>query len=396
MPVMVQKYGGSSVATVAKIKQVAALIVAQKRRGYDVVVVVSAMGDTTDELLSLAREVSPSPARRELDMLLSCGERISMALLSMAIQDLGEQAISMTGSQSGIITNDNHFNAKIIEVRPYRIEDELARGAIVIVAGYQGMSYRREITTLGRGGSDTTAVALAAALSAEACEIYSDVDGVLSADPRVVSDAQPLKIISYEAMQAFAHAGAKVLNAEAVEYAKRARIKLYSRKTGLGEAHPGTLITQESAPVRRVLGVASKSTMWCLQAHITDMQAILNALSNAGLPIEHLSCALETHRMGERDHSALFSAILDGEKISDPTAIERIAQSHHGEVRSCAAVSLVGEEVGHNPALLAEAAAGLAHYWALFTTSHTVTAIVATAQAEATVKEWHTRFVTGS
>jgi aspartate kinase len=187
--IIVQKYGGSSVADLTKLSRVADWVVATKRAGHSVVVVVSAMGKTTDELLALAERAARSagedkpPPRRELDMLLSVGERTSMALLSIAVQARGEAAVSLTGSQSGIITNDRHFDARIIEVRPHRIEDELYHGKIVIVAGYQGMSYRREITTLGRGGSDTTAVALAAALSAERCEIYSDVDGVYSADP---------------------------------------------------------------------------------------------------------------------------------------------------------------------------------------------------------------------
>ena len=189
MSIVVQKYGGSSVADVGKLRYVAERVMQTARRGHQVVVVVSAMGDTTDELLAMAKQLSPNPERRELDMLLSAGERISMALLSMAIRELGGDAISFTGSQSGIITNDRHVDARIIEVRPFRVQDELARGRIVVVAGYQGVSYKREVTTLGRGGSDTTAVAMAAALDAEYCEICSDVDGVYSADPRVVPAA---------------------------------------------------------------------------------------------------------------------------------------------------------------------------------------------------------------
>src|ERR671913_90007 len=196
MAIVVQKYGGSSVADVQKLRQVASRIMRTRDQGHNVVVVVSAMGDTTDELLTLAKQVSANPDRRELDMLLSAGERISMALLSMAIRELGGNAISFTGSQSGIITNDRHVDARIIEVRPFRIQDELARGRIVVVAGYQGVSYKKEITTLGRGGSDTTAVAMAAALDAEYCEICSDVDGVYSADPRVVPSAQRIAMLS--------------------------------------------------------------------------------------------------------------------------------------------------------------------------------------------------------
>src|SRR5580704_16440811 len=226
MAILVQKYGGSSVADVDKVGAVADKIVAAKRAGHDVVVVVSAMGKTTDELLALAKSVHADAPRRELDMLVSTGERVTMALLSIAIHARGEDAISFTGSQSGIITNDRHFDARIIEVRPHRIEDELARGRIVIVAGYQGMSYRREITTLGRGGSDTTAVALAAALGASACEIYSDVDGVYSADPRVVPDARHLPELSPEVLQEMAECGAKVVCAQAVEWARRAGIAI--------------------------------------------------------------------------------------------------------------------------------------------------------------------------
>lgn len=230
-PIVVQKYGGSSVADPDKLGRVADRVAATVALGKRVVVVVSAMGKTTDELLALARTVSPAPPRRELDMLLSCGERISMALLAMALEARGLEAISFTGSQSGILTNDRHSGARIIEVRPVRIEDELARGKVVIVAGFQGMSYKREITTLGRGGSDTTAVALAAALAAEYCEICSDVDGVYSADPRVVPAARRLDAVAYDEMQTLAEHGAKVLNAQAVEWAKKEKIVIYARAT---------------------------------------------------------------------------------------------------------------------------------------------------------------------
>ncbi|CAN5925609.1 aspartate kinase [soil metagenome] len=237
MSVIVQKYGGSSVADVQKIGIVADRVVAAKRAGHDVVVVVSAMGKTTDGLIELARRAAEAegagvePPRRGLDMLVSTGERVTMALLSIAIHARGHDAISFTGSQSGILTNDRHFDARIIEVRPHRIQDELARGRIVIVAGYQGMSDKREITTLGLGGSDTTAVALAAALAAERCEIYSDVDGVYSADPRVVTDPKHLPEMDLSVLGEMAEAGAKVLNAQAVEWARRSKIVIHARKT---------------------------------------------------------------------------------------------------------------------------------------------------------------------
>jgi aspartate kinase len=256
--VVVQKYGGSSVADVARIQKVADRVAATRASGRDVVVVVSAMGDTTDELLVLARKVTDNPARRELDMLLSAGERISMALLSMALNARDVPAVSFTGSQSGIITNDAHANARIVEVRPYRVQDELARGKVVIVAGYQGVSYKKEVTTLGRGGSDTTAVALAAALDAEACEIYSDVDGVYSADPRLVGGARRLSEISYEEMQELAEAGARVLNAQAVEFAKERGIALYARASSGG---PGETIVRKLPPRApgRVAGIATET-----------------------------------------------------------------------------------------------------------------------------------------
>ena len=240
--IIVQKYGGSSVADPQKLKLVAELIQRKRESGKRLCVVVSAMGQTTNELLAKANEVSEAPPRRELDMLLSCGERASMALLAMALESLGVPSISFTGSQSGIITNDQHSNARILEVRPYRVQDELAKDRVVIIAGYQGVSYKKEITTLGRGGSDTTAVAMAAALDAEACEIYSDVDGVYSADPRVVSAALPLAQLSYDDMQALSEGGARVLNAQAVAYAKDKNIKIYAKKTGSDQA--GTIICE--------------------------------------------------------------------------------------------------------------------------------------------------------
>ena len=258
MSVVVQKYGGSSVANVERIRAVADRVARTRASGRGVVVVVSAMGDTTDELLALARQVTNNPSRRELDMLLTAGERIAMALLALALNDRGVAAVSFTGSQSGIITNDAHANARIVEVRPFRVEDELARGKVVIVAGYQGVSYKREVTTLGRGGSDTTAVALAAALGAEGCEIYSDVAGVFSADPRVVPAARRLSEISYEEMQEMAEGGARVLNAQAVEFAKEKGIAIYARAaTGSDEETVVRRFPPRSPG--RVVGVASET-----------------------------------------------------------------------------------------------------------------------------------------
>ena len=242
MGLVVQKYGGSSVADAERIKRVAERIVATRKAGHDVCVVVSAMGDTTDDLLALAQEVSPLPPGRELDMLLTAGERISMALLAMAIQSLGLSARSFTGSQAGVITNSVHGKARIIDVTPGRISEALEHGHIAIVAGFQGVSQdSKDITTLGRGGSDTTAVALAAALGAEVCEIYTDVDGVYSADPRIVPTARQLERVSYEEMLELAACGAKILHLRCVEYARRYNVRLVVRSSFSNK--PGTTIT---------------------------------------------------------------------------------------------------------------------------------------------------------
>lgn len=255
-PIVVQKFGGSSVADIEKIKRVAQKVVETKRAGHGVVVVVSAMGNTTDQLIAKAREIHPEPAKREMDMLVSVGERITIALLTMAIHELGEQAISFTGSQSGILTNDSHNRARIIEVRPFRIQDELEHDKIVIVAGYQGVSYKREITTLGRGGTDTTAVALTAALGAERCEIYSDVDGVFSADPRIVVDARKLDELTYDEMLALSRHGAKVLNSEAVAYAKRHGIAIHAKSTFGGPQATGTYVRKDLSVQRPLAGIS--------------------------------------------------------------------------------------------------------------------------------------------
>jgi aspartate kinase len=232
MGLIVQKYGGSSVSDAEAMKRVASRIVATKKAGHSVVVVVSAMGDTTDELIELANQISPLPAGRELDMLLTAGERISMALLAMAIKNLGFEALSFTGSQAGVITDSKHGRARIIDVSPGRIQEALKQDAIAIVAGFQGISQdTKDVTTLGRGGSDTTAVALAAALDADVCEIYTDVDGVFSADPRIVPTARKLKSVTYEEMLELAASGAKVLHLRCVEYARRFNLPIHVRSS---------------------------------------------------------------------------------------------------------------------------------------------------------------------
>ena len=343
--IVVQKYGGSSVADVEKIRLVARRVVATQQQGAQVVVVVSAMAKTTDELLARAKEISPSPSRRELDMLLSCGERASMALLSMAIHELGHEAISLTGSQCGIMTNSRHSGARIIDVRPFRVQDELEDGKVVIVAGFQGVSYKREVTTLGRGGSDTTAVALAGALGAEYCEICSDVDGVYSADPRLVDAATLVHAISHDEMLELASHGAKVLHAESVEFARRTGIALWARATaGEGE---GTRIDrpENSEKGHPITGVAGMRNLVRLRARISQsMDHMLAVAADASLPVLHL----------DADH-----------EIADlwfsPTDVPDWAQVRGklmGQVEideGCGAVSVVGDFFGRNAAKLARA-----------------------------------------
>ncbi|MBS9374196.1 aspartate kinase [Rhodococcus sp. B50] len=259
MALVVQKYGGSSVATAERIRRVAERIVETKKAGNDVVVVVSAMGDTTDELLDLAQQVCPAPPAREMDMLLTSGERISNSLVAMAIHSLGAEARSFTGSQAGVITTGSHGKAKIIDVTPGRVRTALDEGSIVLVAGFQGVSQdSKDITTLGRGGSDTTAVALAAALNADVCEIYTDVDGVFTADPRIVKDAQRLEKVSFEEMLELAACGAKVLMLRCVEYARRYNVPVHVRSSYTTK--PGTIVSgsMEDIPVEEALitGVA--------------------------------------------------------------------------------------------------------------------------------------------
>jgi aspartate kinase len=340
MSVVVQKYGGSSVADVAKLQKVAARVTRTRAQGHDVVVVVSAMGHTTDELLSLAKQVSANPDRRELDMLLTTGERISMALLSIAIRELGGDAISFTGSQSGIITNDRHVDARIIEVRPVRVQDELARGKIVVIAGYQGVSYRREVTTLGRGGSDTTAVAMAAALGAEYCEICSDVDGVYTADPRVVPAAQRIPVLSYEETQELAESGAKVLNAQAVEFAKEAGIAIYARATaaplpGDDPSVDGTVVRKHAPRVPgTVVGVASERDVLVLHAD-SDSLDVLALLDEHGVGGKQLHVA-----------NGRLTLVMSRENLHEEGRVRAAIQSRLGApariADTLAAVSVVG------------------------------------------------------
>lgn len=340
-----QKYGGSSVADPEKIQQVARHIAATQRSGCRVVVVVSAMGKTTENLLSLALRVAAEPPRRELDMLVSTGERVSMALLTMALTALGVSAVSFTGSQSGIITNDRHFDAEIIEVRPQRIWDELARDRVVIVAGYQGMSERREITTLGRGGSDTTAVALTAALGAERCEIYSDVDGIYSADPRSVPDARQLPTIDYDAMQEMAESGAKVLNARAVDWAKRHGVLIHARKTAdFAELGTGRETRVQASSAQRVAIVVDSKLAWLNAPHAARF-GLLQVLTAASIPVRDAWLDAQTNLLLSLTSVPEFGATAERLRVAGATNLRT----------DVAAVSAVAVGVGRLPDVLARA-----------------------------------------
>src|SRR5678809_1095969 len=285
--IVVQKYGGSSVADAEKIRLVAQRIARTKAQGKKVVVVVSAMGKTTNQLIEKAKAISASPSRRELDMLLTCGEREAMSLLTMALIEEGVEAISFTGSQAGILTNDRHSGARIVEVRPFRVEDELDRGKVVIVAGFQGVSYKREITTLGRGGSDTTAVALAPALGAERCEICSDVDGVYTGDPRIVDAAGLIEAISHEEMLELTSHGAKVLHDASVEFARKSGIALYARATAKDGG--GTRIDFTPERERVVAAVTGQSAL--IRVRVSGGAAVehcLQIIEAASIPLTHL------------------------------------------------------------------------------------------------------------
>jgi aspartate kinase len=369
-----------------------------RHAGHEVVVVVSAMGDTTDELLALAKQVSANPERRELDMLLTAGERIAMALLSIAIRDLGGDAISFTGSQSGIITNDRHVDARIIEVRPFRVQDELSRGRIVVVAGYQGVSYRREVTTLGRGGSDTTAVALAAALGAEYCEICSDVDGVYTADPRVVPAARRIGSLSYKETQELAESGAKVLNAQAIEFAKESGIAIYARATA--SPLPGADPSADGTVVRRnaprapgaVAGVASERAVLGLysdQVAPDDLLAFLDEHKIGGKQLhvgeQHLALVLSRENLHQEDRLRADLTARFGERV-------RLVDTHGAVSVVGAGINASFENVRRGGAALR--AAGIV-IEGVATSSFRITWLIDRARLDDAVRLLHATFIEG-
>ncbi|MFC5925249.1 aspartate kinase [Micromonospora vulcania] len=362
MALVVQKYGGSSVANAERIKRVAERIVAARKAGDDVVVVVSAMGDTTDELLDLANQVSPLPPGRELDMLLTAGERISMALLAMAIHNLGYEARSFTGSQAGVITTSVHGRARIIDVTPGRLKGALDEGSVVIVAGFQGVSQdTKDVTTLGRGGSDTTAVAVAAALHADVCEIYTDVDGIFSADPRIVPNARHIRHITYEEMLELAACGAKVLHLRSVEYARRAGLPIHVRSSY--STNTGTMVTgsMEDLPVEQALitGVAhdrseAKITIVGVPDEPGAAARIFDTVAGAEINIDMIVQNVSTEGTGRTDISFTLpktdgpTAMAALSKIQEPVKFKGLLYDDH-----VGKVSLIGAGMRSHPGVAA-------------------------------------------
>jgi aspartate kinase len=404
MPVIVQKYGGTSVADAERIRDVAGRVIAARRDGHDVVVVVSAMGDTTDNLMAMANELTPVPNARELDLLLTSGERIAMSLLAIALNAEGFPAASYTGSQAGIITDTVHGKARIIDIRPGRILEALEKGRIVIVAGFQGVSTAYDVTTLGRGGSDTTAVALAAALEAEFCEIYTDVPGVFTADPRVVVSARKLHAVSYEEMLELAASGAKVLQLRSVEYARRHGVKVHVRSSFSEES--GTWITQEDVRMEQAIisGVAADDS----EAKITVQDvpdrpgvaaAIFAAVAEEGASVDMI--VQNVGRGGKTDVSFLVpKADLPRLAGTMDRMVKEIAAAGYTADDGIAKVTLVGAGIKSHPEVLRDMFAALAeegiNIEMISTSSIRISCVIRAEDAERAVRAAHGKFDLGS
>jgi aspartate kinase len=400
MSVIVQKYGGTSVGDAERIRVVAGRVVAARKAGHNVVVVVSAMGHQTDELMAMAHLLSVTPNARELDLLLTAGERIAMSLLAIAINDAGYAAASYTGSQAGIITDTSHGQAKIIDIRPGRIVESLGRGNIVIVAGFQGVSTAYDVTTLGRGGSDTTAVALAAALDAEFCEIYTDVPGVFTADPRVVPDARKLHAVSYEEMLELSASGAKVLQLRSVEYARNYRVKVHVRSSFTDET--GTWVTEEDERMEKAIisGVAAddseaKVTVEDVPDRPGVAATIFRALADEGVNVDMI---VQNVSHGARTDVS-FTAPKQDLPIIGPV-VERVVK----EVGAAgfvlddgiAKVSLVGAGMKTNPGVAAAMFEALSNEGVniemISTSSIRVSCVIRATDADRAVRAIHARF----
>ena len=397
---IVQKYGGTSVADPDRIKRVAQRVVSAAEAGRQVCAVVSAMGDMTDRLLDLAGQVSNSRHPREQDMLLTAGERISIALLSMAIIDLGRDAISFTGSQAGIVTDTSHGRARIVEMRSRRVQEELDAGRIVIVAGFQGVSTELDVTTLGRGGSDTTAVALAAALGADHCEIYADVEDVFTADPRIVPDARKLDVLSYEEMLELSASGAKVLMLRSVEYARNHGVLVHVRSS-LSDGN-GTWIVKEEDVLERAIvsGVAhdtseAKVTIVGVPDRPGIAAAVFRPLADAGVNIDMI-----VQNVSAAGHTDI-SFTLPKEDVSHAEPIlQRVAGQAGASGFSCdpdiAKVSLVGAGMKSDPGVAADMFEALAeagiNIEIISTSSIRISCVVRAADVEGAVRTLHERF----
>ncbi|HWW43987.1 MAG TPA: aspartate kinase [Acidimicrobiia bacterium] len=399
MSLVVQKYGGTSVADPSRIKAVADHIVATRQSGSDVLVVVSAMGATTDELERLAHDVSPSPAARELDMLLTAGERISMALLCMAILDRGEHAVSFTGSQAGIMTDTSHGRARIVEVRGDRLRDTLASNAIAVVAGFQGVSTTADITTLGRGGSDTTAVALAAALGADVCEIYTDVAGVYTADPRVVPAARQLGRVSYEEMLDLAATGGRVLSLRSVEFARNYHVPVHVRSSFTWAA--GTWVGEEDPMEQAIIsGVThdvseAKVTITRVPDRPGVAAKLFRTLAdesvNVDMIVQNVSSAGQTDISFTVPRDDLTRARKVMETIVDD--LEAAAVTHDADIGR---VSLIGAGMKTHPGVAAEMFEVLAreqiNIEMISTSSIRISCVVASGDVERAVRALHDAF----
>ena len=416
MGLVVAKFGGSSVADAASVLRVARRVVETRKAGNDIVVVVSAMGDTTDELLDLANEVSPNPPGRELDMLLTAGERISMAVLAMAINDLGFEARSYTGSQAGLITDSTHGKARIIDVTPGRIQEALADGAIPIVAGFQGVAQdTKDITTLGRGGSDTTAVALAAALNADVCEIYTDVDGIFSADPRIAPKARQVPRITYDEMMELAAAGAKVLHLRCVEYAKRFDIPIHVRSSFSDKE--GTFVIADLADQSKlqslsaqgvimeqpiIAGVAhdlsdAKVTVLGVPDKPGTAAAIFQAVADAGINMDMIVQNVSVHGSG---HTDVTFTCPRAEVINAESSLRNEKQNIGFEDiladADIAKVSLVGAGMRSHPGVSATFFKAIANAGVnvemISTSEIRISVVVRSEDAQKTVAAVHTAF----
>ena len=408
MALVVQKYGGSSLENADRIKRVAERIVATRKAGNDVVVVCSAMGDTTDELLDLAKQVNPVPPEREMDMLLTAGERISNSLVAMAISSLGAEARSFSGSQAGVITTSAHGKARIIDVTPGRVRTALDEGKIVLVAGFQGVSQdTKDITTLGRGGSDTTAVALAAALKADVCEIYTDVDGVYSADPRIVPDARKLDAVTYEEMLEMAASGAKVLMLRCVEYGRRYGVRIHVRSSY--STKPGTIVSGsvEDLNVEQAMitGVAhdrseAKVTVTGVPDHAGVAARIFRTVADAEIDIDMVLQNVSSTDSGKTDITFTLSksngpsAVAALEKIRGELGFGPVLYDDH-----VGKVSLVGAGMRSHPGVTATFCEALAKAGVnidiINTSEIRISVLIRDTQLDDAVKAIHTAFDLG-